>query len=84
MGRYLTILIAVIWMAATGAFFWYVPLLPVIGVALISVGLVLMFVLGVHVGAVADSAARAVAEPEILSVPGTNCAKATLPQNASR
>lgn len=84
MGRYLTILIAVIWMAATGAFFLYVPLLPVMGVALLAVGLVLMFVLGVHVGAVADSATRAVPKPEILSVPGTNCDTTNLPQNASR
>jgi len=44
------ILIALIWIAGTAAFFLYVPLLSLIGTGLIVFGFALMFVAGIHVG----------------------------------
>lgn len=75
------ILIAAIWIAVTGAFFMYVPVLSVVGMALVSFGFVLMFVTGVHVGNGADTASASILSSEIPSAPGTNCAHAEAPPN---
>jgi len=74
MGRYLLILVAIIWIAGTAAFFLYLPLLPVIAAGLVIFGLALMFVLGVHVGSVASIEIETYAKSEILASPRTNCA----------
>ena len=44
------ILTALLWMAATGAFLLYVPLLPLMVVMFFLFGLALMFILGVETG----------------------------------
>jgi hypothetical protein len=50
MTRYLLTLLALVLMAAIGAFFAYVALMPTVIAALIVLGLALMFGLGVYVG----------------------------------
>ena len=49
MERYLLILLAVLLAASIGAFFLFVAILPVIGVAAVLTGLIAMFWLGYHV-----------------------------------
>jgi fatty acid desaturase len=48
MGRYLFLFTAIVFAASTAAFLLYVTLMPLIAVALVVVGLVLMFILGMH------------------------------------
>ena len=78
------ILIAVIWIAVAGAFFMYVPVLPVLGAALVLFGFVLMFVVGVQVGNIAGTPSQDTIRSEILSASGTNCGQAEVSPNASR
>jgi hypothetical protein len=51
MERYVFSLLGLIFSGSIGALFLYVQLWPVISVALVLIGLAVMFVLGVHVGA---------------------------------
>lgn len=48
--RYVLTLLAILLMAAIGAFFFYVALVPLALASLILVGLAVMFALGVYVG----------------------------------
>jgi len=50
MGRYLMILAALVWIGSTIAFLMYVPVFSVLSVALIVMGLGVMFAMGVEVG----------------------------------
>jgi hypothetical protein len=57
--RYLMALLAVLLLAAIGAFFAYVALMPTVIASLILLGLALMFGLGVYVGNQTDPGATA-------------------------
>ena len=48
--RYLLVFLAALLAGSIGAFFLYVPILPIIGVATTLIGLVAMFLLGFHAG----------------------------------
>ncbi len=48
--RYLLVFLAGLLGGSIGAFFLYVPILPIIGVATTLIGLVAMFLLGFHAG----------------------------------
>jgi len=48
--RYLTGLVALLLLGAMAGFFLYIPIFPIIAVALILTGMVLMFFLGLYVG----------------------------------
>jgi hypothetical protein len=48
--RYLLIMLAVIFTGSIGAFFLFVAILPVVGVASVLTGLAAMFALGYYVG----------------------------------
>ncbi|HLH42793.1 MAG TPA: hypothetical protein VKV74_07400 [Bryobacteraceae bacterium] len=50
MGRYLIFLIALLWLASSAAFFFYVPVLPVLASSLVLIGFALMFLLGLRAG----------------------------------
>ena len=50
MERYLLIMLAVIFTGSIGAFFLFVAILPVVGVASVLTGLAAMFALGYYVG----------------------------------
>jgi len=48
--RYLLILLAVLLLVSVGAFFLYVPILPIMAVVVVLLGLIAMFSLGLYVG----------------------------------
>jgi hypothetical protein len=48
--RYLLILLAVLLLVSVGAFFLYVPILPVMATVVVPIGLIAMFSLGYRVG----------------------------------
>jgi hypothetical protein len=50
MGRYLIILVALLCLASCAAFFFYVPVLPVLASTLVLLGFAVMFLLGVQAG----------------------------------
>ena len=50
MGRYLIILVALLCLASSAAFFLYIPVLPVLASTLVLLGFALMFLLGVQAG----------------------------------
>jgi hypothetical protein len=50
MGLYLIILVALLCFASSAAFFFYVPVLPVLASTLVLIGFALMFLLGVRAG----------------------------------
>lgn len=56
--RYLLILLAVLLLGSVGAFFLYVPILPVLEVVVILSGLVAMFLLGWVAGQRPDGVTR--------------------------
>ena len=49
-GRYLIILVALLCFISSAAFFFYVPVLPVLATTLVLIGFALMFLLGVRAG----------------------------------
>jgi hypothetical protein len=49
--RYVLTVLAILLMAAIGAFFFYVAVVPLVLASLILLGLAVMFALGVYVGA---------------------------------
>lgn len=50
MDRYLIILVALLCFASSAAFFFYVPVLPMLASTLVLIGFALMFLLGVRAG----------------------------------
>jgi hypothetical protein len=63
MERYLTGLVALLLFGAMAAFLGYIPIVPMIVTVLILTALVLMFLLGLYVGANADLRLLAQADP---------------------
>jgi len=63
MERYLTGLVALLLFSALAAFFGYIPIVPMIVTVLILTSLVLMFLLGLYVGANVDLRLLAQADP---------------------
>jgi hypothetical protein len=61
--RYLTGLVALLLLGAMTGFFMYIPIFPIIAIALILVGMVLMFFLGLYVGINVDLRRLAQVDP---------------------
>ncbi len=58
MERFLFSLLGVLFTASIAAFFLFVPMWPVFAVTLVLIGLVVMFMLGLHIGRQSLSAPR--------------------------
>ncbi len=62
--RYLLIMLALIFAGSIGAFFLFVAILPVVGVAAVLTGLIAMFGLGFFAGRAPDAISDLFGKPE--------------------